>query len=74
MSVNNVHEYAPASCNKKSAEKMVMFHRPKKLRFQNFLAFYRKIFRAENILDRIKTRSKLVGVLNGLDLCCPLYS
>ena len=53
MSVNNSQKSAPASCTKKSAQKIFLFYR-KNLRFQNFLAFYRKIFRAENILGRIK--------------------
>ena len=43
ISVNNSQEYDPASCNKKSAKQIFLF--------------YRKIYRAENILDRIKPRS-----------------
>ena len=31
---------------------MFLFHR-KKLRFKNFMTFYREIFRAENVIDRI---------------------
>ena len=54
----NFQESAPASCTKKSAQKIFLFYR-KNLRFQNFLAFYRKIFRAENILGRIKSWSQI---------------
>ena len=39
---------------KKSAQKNFLFYR-KNLRFKTFQAFYRKIFRHENILDRIDT-------------------
>ena len=40
----------------KNLHKKVFCFTEKYLRFQNFLAFYRKLVRAENILGRIKPR------------------
>ena len=48
----NFQESAPVSCTEK-----ILFYR-KNLRFQKFLAFYRRIFRSEIILDKIKPRKR----------------
>ena len=65
ISVSKTQESAPASCTKQSVQKTFMFYK-KNFRLPNFMAFYRKIFKAEDILNRIKPRFLHLGNFTNL--------